>query len=48
VSIVEVRKLDGDWISILEDMPIIGELPKFKEFASKVIASRRKSIGLAG
>jgi hypothetical protein len=44
---VEGRKLSGDWIQILEGIPIIGELPKFKEFVSKVIASRRKSIGLA-
>jgi hypothetical protein len=43
---VEGRKLDGNWISILEDIPIIGELPKFKEFASKVITSRRNAIGL--
>jgi hypothetical protein len=43
---VEGRKLDPNWTSILEDLPIVGQLPKFKEFASKVIASRRNAIGL--
>jgi hypothetical protein len=40
-------KLDSNWMSTLENtLPIIGTLPEFKKFVSKVISSRRKAIGL--
>lgn len=40
-------KLDKNWISTLENsLPIIGTLPEFKKFVSKVISLRRRAIGL--
>jgi hypothetical protein len=40
-------KLDSNWMSILENtLPIIGTLPEFKKFVSKVISLRRGAIGL--
>jgi hypothetical protein len=40
-------KLNQNWMSTLENtLPIIGTLPEFKKFVSKIISLRRKAIGL--
>lgn len=40
-------KLDPNWMSTLENtLPIIGTLPEFKKFVSKIISLRRRAIGL--
>jgi hypothetical protein len=41
------RFVTKDWISVFEEnLPMVGKLPEFKEFISKVITSRRKAVGL--
>jgi hypothetical protein len=40
-------KLNQNWMSTLENtLPIIGTLPEFKKFVSKIISLRRRAIGL--
>lgn len=42
------RFVTKDWISVFEEnLPMVGKLPEFKKFVSKVIDARRRAIGVS-